>query len=290
MLRMSHRLMTGRSFLLNLAACLCLGSVWLSTPLHAETWSNRLNLRFVKINAGKFTMGNPQLEDTAFELPDGDIESIQDETPPHLVQITQDFWLGETEVTQAQWFNVMGTRPGPDALWRGDWKNLPVVSVSWEDTQRFIRKLNALEKSTAYRLPTEAEWEYAARAGSVDSRPFPKTQLAENTWYIANSGDHAQPVATKPANRWGVYDMLGNVWEWVGDYYQSEYYSHSPRDNPSGPDSGTKRVRRGGSYHCQAHLMRVNYRAADTPDTRYTVLGFRVVREVASTTARAPKW
>lgn len=247
----------------------------------SERFKNSLDMPFVRIPAGSFVMGNTQLDETAFELPDGDVQRIQDETPPHTVRISRDFWLGTTEVTQGQWLRLMGNRPGPAALWqRADWQRLPVVSVSWNDAQRFIRKLNAQEKTKAYRLPSEAEWEYAARAGSSAARPFPKDKLHAHAWYIQNSEDEAQAVASKLANAWGLYDMLGNAWEWVADRYSEDYYARAPTTDPRGPNHGTQRVRRGGSYHCETHLMRVNYRAADTPDTRYTVLGFRVLREV----------
>ena len=248
----------------------------------AETLNNSLDMHFVRIPAGSFVMGNSQADETAFELPDGDLQSIQDETPPHQARISHDFWLGATEVTQGQWLKLMGTRPGPDALWsRTNWQQLPVVSITWNDAQRFIKKLNAKEKTKVYRLPTEAEWEYAARAGSTAARPFPIEKLNDYAWHLKNSQDQAQPVATKPANAWGLYDMLGNAWEWVADRYNENYYARSPAVDPQGPASGTQRVRRGGSYHCAPHLMRVNYRAANTPDTRYTVLGFRVLREAA---------
>lgn len=247
----------------------------------ADTIRNSLEMRFVRISAGSFVMGNSQVDDTAFELPDGNVQALKDELPAHKVRISRDFWLGETEVTQAQWLRLMGTRPGPAAYWhRADWQQLPVVSVSWNDAQRFIRKLNAKEKTSAYRLPTEAEWEYAARAGTQGSRPFPNDKLAEHAWYLKNSKDQPQPVATKPANAWRLYDMLGNAWEWVADIYDENYYAHSPAIDPQGPNGGTHRVRRGGSYHCESHLMRVNYRAANTPETQYSVLGFRILKTV----------
>ena len=118
-----------------------------SSAFAAETWRNNLDMNFVRITAGSFVMGNSQADETAFELPDGDVQSIQDETPAHPVRISRDFWLGATEVTQAQWLKLMSTRPGPAALWRrSDWQRLPVVSISWNDAQHFIRKLNAQEK------------------------------------------------------------------------------------------------------------------------------------------------
>ena len=263
-------------------------SVLIGNPVAAsETWQNSLDMRFVRIPAGSFVMGNSQTDATAFELPDGDVQAIQDETPAHAVRISRDFWLGATEVTQAQWLHLMGTRPGPEAHWRrADWQRLPVVSVTWHDAKRYLQKLNAKEKTRAYRLPTEAEWEYAARADSADARPFPKEKLDQYAWYLKNSQDEPQPVAGKLPNAWGLHDMLGNAWEWVEDRYHENYYAQAPSIDPRGPNSGSQRVRRGGSYHCEAHLMRVNYRAADTPDQRYSVLGFRVLREITPETKK----
>lgn len=235
---------------------------------------------FVKIPPGSFVMGNSHFDETVFELPDGDARAIEDELPPHRVAITRGFELARTEVTQGQWFARMHTRPGPAANWaRADWRDLPVVSVSWHDAQRFIAVLNAAATGFRYRLPSEAEWEYAARAGSTDNRPFPLTALDTHAWYLGNSADVPQPVGRLPANAWGLHDMLGNAWEWVADRYQPGYYADSPLADPPGPSTGERRVRRGGSYHCAAHLVRVSYRAADTPETRYSVLGFRVLRE-----------
>ena len=259
-----------------------------SPSIANESLKNSLDMRFVRIPASSFVMGNTQIDETAFELPDGDVQRIQDETPPHTVRISRDFWLGATEVTQGQWLRLMGNRPGPAALWRrADWQRLSVVSVSWNDAQRFIQKLNAKEKTKSYRLPSEAEWEYAGRAGSPNARPFPKDKLPEHAWFIKNSKDEPHPVASKLANAWGLYDMLGNAWEWVADRYHQDYYASAPAVDPQGPSTGEQRVRRGGSYHCETHLMRVNYRAADTPDTRYSVLGFRLVREISSSALEA---
>jgi len=257
-----------------------LGLLVSRTPLAAESLTNSLGMSFTRIPAGEFTMGLEDVDEAAFELPDGDVGNIQDERPPHPVRITRDFYLGTTEVTQADWFALMDSRPGPESHWkRPDWVKLPVVSVSWQDTQDFIARLNAKEPGTRYRLPTEAEWEYAARASSQGLRPFPLTELDNQAWYLKNSGDEPQPVASRQANAWGLYDMLGNAWEWVADRYGADYYRRSATADPMGPETGGKRVRRGGSYHCQPHLVRPGYRAADLPETRYSVLGFRIVRD-----------
>lgn len=250
-------------------ACCLLAAQALAAPLD-----------FVHIPPGEFVMGATDETTAVFELPDGDASRIADERPAHRVRITRGYELTRTEVTQGQWADLMKTRPGPAAYWtRPDWRTLPVVSVSWHDAQRFIAALNQRERTTRHRLPTEAEWEYAARAGSAGNRPFPDAALAAHAWFLGNSGDVPHPVGRLPANAWGLHDMLGNAWEWVADRYQPDYYAASPPADPKGPDVGERRVRRGGSYHCAPHLVRVNYRAADTPDTRYSVIGFRVLRE-----------
>ena len=256
-----------------------IGGLWFALfSASFPTWAEPID--FVAIAPGEFVMGATDETAAVFELPDGDASLIADERPAHRVRITRGFALSRTEITQGQWFDLMKTRPGPAAHWtRSDWRAMPVVSVSWHDAQRFIAALNQHYPAARHRLPTEAEWEYAARAGSSGNRPFAESELAAHAWYLANSGDAPHPVGQLPANAWGLHDMLGNAWEWVADRYQPDYYALSPADDPQGPTRGERRVRRGGSYHCAPHLVRVNYRAADTPDTRYSVLGFRVLRE-----------
>lgn len=228
-------------------------------------------------------MGSQDLDEVIIEQPDGDAAMVKDETPAHQVVFEKPFYLGRTEVTQAQWLEVMQHKNGPDAHWsRKDWQQLPVVGVTWEDTQAFIDKLNARDLQFHYRLPSEAEWEYAARAGASGMRPYPLNALSQHAWYIENSADVVQPVASRQANAWGLHDMLGNVWEWTHDWYNPDYYAHSPRVSPPGPAEGTKKIRRGGSYHCPVHLVRPAYRAADNPDSRYSVTGFRLVAEALS--------
>lgn len=235
-------------------------------------------LTFVSIPAGKFTMGTTTLEAAATEMPKPDIVLIRDETPPHRIKFKQSFLLSSTEVTQAQWLKIMQTRPGPDKHWQHpQWQNLPVVSVSWNDTQSYIGKLNRMSDQYRYRLPTEAEWEYAARAGDSSLRPFSKLEMDEHAWYLLSSNDEVQAVAQLKANQWGLHDMMGNVWEWVADWYQADHYRDSAFVNPTGPNHGSKKVRRGGSYHCPPHLIRPGYRAADNPENAYSVLGFRLV-------------
>ena len=235
-------------------------------------------LPFVVIPAGEFVMGTTNLDEAVADMPKPDKNMIADETPAHRVIFKQSFLLSKTEVTQEIWFNIMHSRPGPETHWQHpQWKQLPVVSVSWHDTQNFIKKLNRQSGKTIYRLPTEAEWEYAARAGNTDLRPFSSLDMDQYAWYLHSSNDEIQPVATREANPWGLHDMYGNVWEWVNDWYNPSTYANSTNSNPQGPTEGDKKVRRGGSYHCPPHLIRPGYRSADLPTKAYSVLGFRLV-------------
>ncbi len=239
---------------------------------------NYLGMSFVKIPAGQFQMGTTQVKEAKAEFPKLKANDVVDETPAHRVNIDQDFYLGKTEVTQDVWFRVMENKPGPAAYWQADnWQQLPMTAASWYMAERFVQELSKLDQDYDYRLPTEAEWEYAARAGSSGLRPVDSLDLDDVAWFINNSADHPQPVATREANAFGLYDMLGNVWEWVDDWYAPDTYSAETRINPTGPKGGISKVRRGGSYHCPIHLVRPGYRAASKPEISYSVQGFRVV-------------
>ena len=263
-------------------ACLILALAF-ALPVHAvEPRQNTLGMTFVFIPPGEFRMGTSldEAESIAFEMPEPDASKFLDEAPVHTVVISQGFWLGQSEVTQGQWHQLMGDKPGPAEYWQqADWESLPVVSVSWDMAQQFLTRLNQRDASFRYRLPSEAEWEYAARAGSTATRPVPVEQLAEYAWFIENSGDVPQPVASRKPNAFGLYDMLGNVWEWVNDRYHPDTYTKATRTDPMGPAQGGSRVRRGGSYHCPLFQTRPGYRSANTPDTAYSVIGLRVVGE-----------
>jgi sulfatase modifying factor 1 len=253
---------------------------WAFSACSGDLWENALGMRFVYIRAGSFTMGTSDPEEARMEIPTPGSTGIDDETPAHRVDLTRGFWMGETEVTQAQWLRVMQSRPGPTDFWeREDWVQLPVTGVSWRMARQFTEELGKLDPAYGYRLPTEAQWEYAARAGSHGLRPMELIDLDEYAWYIENSEDRPHPVATLEPNGFGLYDTLGNVWEWTADWYAPHSYTEGARSDPEGPASGRSKVRRGGSYHCPAHLVRPGYRAADSPDTRYSVLGFRLVVE-----------
>ena len=247
---------------------------------NSETVENTIGMKFVLIPAGEFVMGTKDLEAAAMEMSEPDVNKLRDESPAHSVVFEQPFFLGQTEITQAQWLKVMENKPGPEKNWQQkNWRDLPVVSISWFMAQRFTEELSKMDKHYHYRLPTEAEWEYAARAGGTGLRPWPLDDLEEHAWFIHNSGDEPQPVATRKPNAFGLYDMIGNVWEWTADWYAPNIYKQGKRTNPQGPKKGKARVRRGGSYHCPLHLTRVGYRSADDPGKRYSVLGFRVVAE-----------
>ncbi len=193
--------------------------------------------------------------------------------------LTRDFWIGKTEVTQSQYEDLMGSNPstfkGPDR---------PVEQVSWDDAQDFLRKLNEREhaagrlpKAWRYRLPTEAEWEYAARAGTTTAYFFGNGAgpLDDYAWYSSNSGKQTHDVGQKQANPWGLYDIYGNVWEWCEDWHGG--YSEGEQTDPSGPPSGSNRVRRGGGWIGDPQDCRSAYRAFLTPVYRRYNLGFRVL-------------
>ncbi|KAF0159731.1 MAG: hypothetical protein FD159_229 [Syntrophaceae bacterium] len=196
------------------------------------------------------------------------------EKPVHEVCVN-DFYMGKYEVTQGQWKKVMGNNP---SYYSGCGDNCPVEMVSWNDVQTFVEKLNR-NSGKRYRLPTEAEWEYAARSGGK-SEKWPGTSsessLGDYAWYSSNSGSKTHPVGQKQPNGLGLHDMSGNVWEWCSDWYGNKYYNQSPRDNPAGPSSGSLRVQRGGSWGNFAASTRAADRYRVKPGVRYCDLGFRL--------------
>lgn len=229
---------------------------------------NFAGIKFIFMQSGCFQMGNnkPATDRTVGE------------TPSHKVCIDKPFYLGETEVTQKQWQDVMGTNPSKNKV-----EDKPVERVSWNDAQEFIQKLNAKEGGNFFRLPTEAEWEYAARAGSEDDYSFgdSPSSLATYAWF-GNLGYKGSPheVAQKEPSKWGLFDMYGNVWEWVQDWYDGAYYSNSPTNNPTGPETGKYRVYRGGSYIGKAENLRSAVRFSALPMTRTHDVGFRLARQL----------
>ena len=225
------------------------------------SFTNSIGMEFIRIPAGTFMMGSP----------DSATEAFDNEKPAHRVTISQPFYLGKYPVTQAQWEVVMGNNP---SRFKGN-PNLPVESVSWNDVPAFMRKLNEREGGRAYRLPTEAEWEYACRAGTTTIYSFGNdaAQLGDYAWYNENSGGETHPVGEKQPNPWGLYDMHGNVWEWVQDWY-SPYTAEAVTD-PIGPATGAARVIRGGGWVSSARFARSAYRVWRPPGYRHDDLGFR---------------
>ncbi len=219
----------------------------------------------VYVEGGAFTMGATTEQTT---------EADSDERPTHKVTLS-DYYIGETEVTQALWSAVIGTNP---SYFTGN--NNPVEKVSYTDCIEFINKLNELFSGKLngmkFALPTEAQWEYAARGGNK-SRGYKysgSSFIGDVAWYVNNSGDKTHPVAQKKPNELGLYDMTGNVWEWCRDWYGS--YSSSPQTNPIGPTNGSRRVDRGGSWYNDARDCRVSNRYYYNPSNRVHDLGFRL--------------
>ena len=220
------------------------------------------NVRFemVRVEGGTFTMG---------ATPEQGSYVDDDESPTHQVTLSS-YMIGKTEVTQELWEAVMGSNP---SHFKGS--NLPVEEVSWEDCQEFITKLNALTGKN-FRLPTEAEWEFAARGGN-NSRGYKysgSNTLSNVAWYDDNSGSQTHPVGTKSPNELGIYDMSGNVWEWCSDWYGN--YSSSSQYNPTGSISGSRSVFRGGSWFSNARFCRVSNRDDYYPTYRDNNLGLRL--------------
>ncbi|MAT55238.1 MAG: hypothetical protein CMN32_12215 [Saprospirales bacterium] len=216
----------------------------------------------VFVQGGTFQMGST----------DGD----SDEEPVHTVRV-DDFYIGKYEVTQAQWWAVMGDNPS----YFSDCDNCPVENVSWNDVQTFIRKLNE-KTGKHYRLPTEAEWEYAARVGKNGYKYAGSNDPDEVAWYKSNSGSKTHPVGLKKPNVLGLYDMSGNVWEWCQDWYDAAYYKNyknGPGNNPQGPSSGSYRVLRGGSWFNLPRYCRVAGRGRSDPSYRYSGGGFRLAQD-----------
>lgn len=305
----------------------------------AEVVRNSLGMWFVRLPAGEFLMGSdetPEALAAAYPaLPKERFAEPRDEKPMHRVRITRAFWMGRHEVTVGQFRRFVeasgyvpesvadgtggyGWRPGydPAATPRGDafegrdprysWRDPgfaqgddhPVVNVTWNDAQALADWLGRTE-GRRYRLPTEAEWEYACRAGTrtrYSGGDDPRSLLRTGNVFDASAARHwprwqpmaldgddgfafTAPVGSFAPNAWGLHDMHGNVWEWVADWHGDEYYAASPVDDPQGPAEGTARVRRGGSWHTWPFYARASYRNWNAPATRYTLVGIRLVRE-----------
>lgn len=225
-----------------------------------------VELKFALIPAGEFLMGSAG----------GESDRRSDEGPQHQVKLTQPFYMLTTEVTQQQYSQIMGTNP---SKFKGT--ENPVETVSWNDAVEFCRKLSE-KAERQISLPTEAQWEYACRAGTNTRFCFGEDDqlLGSYSWYQGNSNSQTHAVATKQPNAWGLYDMHGNVWEWCSDWYDGNYYSSSPSVDPNGPSSGSSRVLRGGSWYANPVYCRSAYRSGIAPDNRDCSRGFRVVLDL----------
>ncbi len=222
------------------------------------TTSKEIVVEMISVEGGSFQMGSE--------------DGFHSEMPIHTVSLDR-FEIGKYEITQAQWVAVMGSNP---SCYSGD--NRPVEKVSWNDVQTFISKLNEQTGKT-YRLPTEAEWEFAARGGVAESSTIyaGSSVLEDVAWYRHNAG-YSRDVGTKQANELGIYDMSGNVWEWCSDCF--DFYSSSPANNPQGPALGSTRIIRGGSNRLDAISCRVFNRSYYDPSTKHFCVGFRLARSL----------
>jgi len=191
------------------------------------------------------------------------------EGPVHRVALSS-YRIGKYPVTQAQWVAVMGTNP---SHYKGD--NLPVDNVSWNEAQEYIRRLNSITGGN-YRLPTEAEWEFAARGGtrSQNFKYSGSNNINDVAWHSANSNNSTQPVGSKSPNELGIYDMSGNVWEWCNDVFAN--YTSTAKNNPTGGSSGIRRVLRGGGWFNEPNACRVTYRNENMPDNKFSTFGLRL--------------
>jgi formylglycine-generating enzyme required for sulfatase activity len=224
-----------------------------------------VKLDLVLIPAGSFTMGSPDSDSSAFF----------DERPQHQVRITRPFYMAKYLVTQEQWEAVMGSNPS-----RFKGASNPVENVSWDQCRQFLEKLNAKSPPAGgkFQLPTEAQWEYACRAGSNRHYCFgdDPSLLDQYAWYAGNSGGATHAVGTKKPNAWGLYDMHGNLWEWCADWYDGGYYARSPADDPQGPREGTCRVIRGGGWSYDAGDCRSAFRGDFDIGGGWDFIGLRV--------------
>ena len=221
-----------------------------------EKNGRKVSFTMMPVEAGKFTMGTPG-------------NKYDDETP-HSVTLTKDYYIGETEVTQGLWLAVMGSKPS-----KFSGISLPVEQVTWSDCQDFIQALNSMT-GQKFRLPTEAEWEYAARGGKKSNgyEYSGSNTLDDVAWYYKNSSEKTHAVKSKAPNELGIYDMSGNVYEWCQDWYGA--YSSSSQTNPKGPSTGSIRVHRGGSWNSIDSFCRSSYRDTSSHDYSLYLIGLRL--------------
>jgi formylglycine-generating enzyme required for sulfatase activity len=230
-------------------------------PCQRTPYTADLRFEFAQVPAGEFEMG----------CSPGTRFCGDEEKPQHHIRITKSFEIGKYPITQAMWKAVMGNNP---SHFPGE--SRPVEQVNWYDAQEFLQKLNTRNDGYRYRLPTEAEREYAARAGSSSAY---YGDINAISWHGANSDGKTHSVGQKQPNAWGLYDMLGNVAEWVQDWYDENYYQYSPGTDPPGPSSGQYRVLRGASFGDGFLIISVSSRGRYAPGVRQGNFGFRCVRE-----------
>jgi formylglycine-generating enzyme required for sulfatase activity len=247
---------------------------------------NDVKVTMVLIPPGEFLMGSTDEEQTRFleeakaAEDDWAVKRIPTESPKHRARIARPFYLGKYETTQAQWVEIMDNNP---ARFTDDLAN-PVEQVSWEAVQPFIARLNErmLAERLQFKLPTEAQWEFACRAGTTTywHGADNEQDLQELCWYRANSGNRTHPVGQLKHNAYGIYDLHGNVWEWCADWHGDDYYAKAPLDDPGGPLSGDYRARRGGSWGHHAGNCRSAYRSHNGPGFSFMNLGFRLAADL----------
>jgi formylglycine-generating enzyme required for sulfatase activity len=255
----------------------------LSSLLQAANFEVVTNddIAFIQIPAGTFSMGTSEAQRASLVEQKAWTRFENCELPAHTVTISKPFLIGQFEITQKQWEAVMGKNP---SAFKDE--NRPVDSVSWEEVQKFIEKLN--EKNGArYRLPTEAEWEYCCRAGSTNLFGLCSTNvtiapesLGDFAWFRKNSDNRTHPVGEKKPNAWGLYDMHGNVWEWCQDWYASDYYAKAPEKDPLNTVPTTEHVFRGGSWFLDWQNLRAAFRSGNLPGFKSQYVGFRLVRDL----------
>jgi len=282
-----------KTSIMALAACAAIGTFGLATAQESKEASGTLKsalkeltvdlgggvkIELLLIPAGEFLMGSP----------DSDKDAFPDEKPQHRVRITKPFYLGKYPVTQEQWIAVMGYNP---SQYKG-LKN-PVDGLNWDNCQQFVGRMNQRFGAGRgeFRLPSEAQWEYACRAGSTTRFYFGDdgSKLGDYTWYDKNSTEGTHPVGLKKPNAWGLYDMQGNVWEWCNDWDDDKYYAKSSVDDPTGPaEEGIIRVYRGGAWFRPASLCRSAARINHVPGYNPSIIGLRVALVPGATVIGAP--